>query len=635
MPLNRNVESHFAQLPTAQIQRSILDMSFSHKTSLNAGRLIPFMVKEILPGDTDKIAVSKVLRMQTPVAPIMDDLYCDTYFFFVPNRLTWEHWEEFCGENKTGAWAPTKEYSIPRISSPVEKNASGANVRVPFATGTLADYMGLPVAQTLADGTVISPRWMSSDDVAPMSLPFRAYGLICNHFFRDENLSDPLLVPIDDANQTGSNGDDEKTDVCNGGMPYKVSKYHDYFTSCLPSAQKGPAIGVPISGSAPVMTSGLIPGAVIKGNDNFYPGIDFSAGKTDGAFYPMVWAADKRSQPGQYWQFDDSKDGLTLEHQSADVYKALGKAASGYLMHRLYGTQADGVGGSINVTGATDGAQFTGAPVNLRAFMDGRSADVSFPINQFRIAYAYQEFLEALARGGSRYGEMINTIFGVLNPDSRLQEPEYLGGNRIPIVINEVLNTAQTSSDSLGDTGAQSATADVSELFTKSFTEHGFLIGLMCIRYNHTYGQGIDRFWTRQKFTDFYNPKFANLGEMPVYKYQLFADASTMTKDSETDMPPIFGYQEAWAEYRYSVDRVSGEMRPGVKNSLAFWHLADFYKSPPTLSDSWIREDGKVVDRVLSVSSDVSNQFFCDIYVQDIATRCMPMYSIPGLVPRF
>lgn len=653
IPLNRNIESHFSSVPTARIERSIMDMSRSHKTSFNAGRLIPFDVQEILPGDNKRIAVSKVLRMQTPVTPIMDDLYCDTYYFFVPNRLTWDHWEEFCGENKSGAWAPDKTFEIPTISCPRTSPAGTMpEVYVPFSSGTIADYMGFPVKQTYTDPdtgekTDIAPVWKNSDDFAPMALPFRAYALICNHFFRDENLSDPLLVPTDSADQIGSNGDDGINDVANGGMPYRVSKYHDYFTSCLPSAQKGTPVGVPLTGSAPVIPSDVIPGTLVHTAQvkRFFPLNSKAAATNQVPIMPLYWsylAGD--SKPNPKWT-PTSTDGnpnsivTTVQApQETSNYKRVfseGYDGSGVYFSQMYRGANDS---AANISGSTSGNTAGNAiPVNLRADMDFTSADVSFPINQFRLAYAYQEYLEALARGGSRYGEMINSIFGVINPDSRLQHPEYLGGARIPIVINEVLNTSQDTENPLGDTGAQSATADVQQLFSKGFTEHGFLIGVCCVRYNHTYGQGFERFWMRKKFTDFYNPKFANLGEMPVYKYQLFcdSDARMLTRQQLTNLPPVFGYQEAWAEYRYGIDRVSGEMRPGVPGSLAYWHLADFYKESPNLSDDWIRENGDTVDRVLAVTSKVSNQFFADFYIQDICTRCMPMYSIPALVPRF
>ena len=260
----------------------------------------------------------------------------------------------------------------------------------------------------------------------------------------------------------------------------------------------------------------------------------------------------------------------------------------------------------------------------------GDDATVNFSVNELRLAFAYQRFLESLARSGSRYTELLLGLFGVRSPDARLQRPEYLGGNRVPINVSEVTNSAQSEQDFLGDLGAKSSTSDVNHDFVKSFTEHGYLFGLMVIRYDHSYSQGLARFWTRNTFTDFYNPKFAHLGEVPIYKAEIFASPETIADKSK-----VFGYQEIWADYRYRPNMVTGEMRPGVQNSLAYWNLADYYASEPTLSDEWIREDVSNVDRALAVTSAVSNQFWADIYIRNKCTRCMPMYSVPGLIDHF
>lgn len=571
--MNRNVESHFSQLPSAQIQRSTFDRSCSYKTSFNVGQLIPFYVDEVLPGDTFNISTAKVVRSQTMLTPIMDNIFLDTYYFFVPNRLVWKHWREFCGENREGAWAPTVEYTIPTIAAP-----EGG-----FASGTIADYMGLPVGV----------NWKSTDPLAPSALPFRAYALICNEFFRDENLTDPLLIPLDDANQVGSNGKDYVNDVANGGVPFKAARMHDYFSSCLPSAQKGSSVGIPIH----------VPG---------FPG---------GAFPVTTTNNQSISQNEVYPLY-------------LGIGSSIASSTDAFVPHSVSGLVRNNANNIATLQPHGEVAGYPAVPLNLQTVVppvgDGQDVDVSFTVNELRLAFAYQRFLESLARNGSRYTELLLGLFGVRSPDARLQRPEYLGGNRIPISISEVTNNAQTDNDFLGDLGAKSNTGDVNHDFTKSFTEHGYIIGLFVARYDHSYSQGLQRFWTRKKFTDFYNPKFAHLGETGVYQAEIMA-----TSQNIADSSKVFGFQEIWADYRYKPNMVTGEMRPGVNNSLAHWHLADYYSTVPTLSDGWIREHKSNVDRVLAVQSSVANQFWIDMYISNQCTRPMPMYSVPGLLDHF
>lgn len=578
--MNRNVESHFSKLPSAEIQRSVFDRSSDHKTSFNVGDLIPFYVDEVLPGDTFDITTSKVVRSQTMLTPIMDNLYLDTYYFFVPNRLIWKHWKEFCGENTAGAWAPTVEYTIPSIASP-----PGG-----FASGTIADYMGLPVGV----------EWSASAELSPSALPFRAYALICNEFFRDENLSDPLNIPLDDANQSGTNGDNYISDVANGGMPFRAAKYHDYFTSALPAPQKGEPVGIPISfptsaGTYPVTTANV---------DNY-------SGDMHG--YPMLFHLTPYNQ-----------DIYVSRPESMSLDQKL-------FLHVRHGNGSGGYDDFVTSTSSDDSLNDAAVvPYNLQVHIPGQvDSEVSFSVNELRLAFAMQRYLESLSRNGSRYTELLLGLFGVKSPDGRLQRPEYLGGNRIPISISEVTNSAQSESDFLGDLGAKSNTSDVNHDFVKSFTEHGYVIGVMVARYDHSYSQGLEKFWSRKTFTDFYNPKFAHLGEVPIYQCEIYAKSDNLTKDN------VFGYQEIWSDYRFKPSRISGEMRPGVKNTLAQWHLSDYYSVAPTLSDGWIREDTSNVDRVLAVTSKAANQFWADIYIQNKCTRCMPMYSVPGLIDHF
>lgn len=568
--MNRNVESHFAQLPHANISRSRFDRSCSIKTTFNAGQIIPFYIDEVLPGDTFDVRTSRVVRMQTLITPMMDNIYLDTYYFYVPCRLCWEHWRELNGENTESAWAPTVEYSVPQITAP----AGGWNI------GTIADYMGLP---TGVSGLSVS------------ALPFRAYALICNEWFRDENLSDPLNIPLGDATQAGSNGSTFVSDVANGGIPYTAAKYHDYFTSCLPAPQKGPDVTIPLGSfdSLPVVGNGNSL-AISSFPNNFYASYLMSSGTTG--------ELHVRSMGSSYASVGDVPSGSA---STANV--------------------APGTTGLLNVGVATADQLSGNYRLSGLEVPGGAFSAVAASINQLRMAFQIQKLYERDARGGTRYIEILRSHFGVTSPDARLQRPEYLGGNRVPITINQVIQNSETANTPLGETGAMSVTTDVHKDFRKSFVEHGFILGLCVARYDHSYQQGIERFWSRKDRFDYYWPVFANIGEQAVLNKEIYAQGSD--EDDE-----VFGYQEAWADYRYKPSRVTGEMRSSAPQSLDVWHLADDYDTLPSLSDSWIRETPENINRVLAVSSSVSNQFFADIYVQNRTTRPMPLYSIPGLI---
>lgn len=562
--MNRNAESRFAQVPQVDIQRSIFDLSEDHVSSGNFGNLIPFYWTDVVPGDSFKCVTSKVVRLQTLLTPIFGNCYLDTYWFFVPMRLCWNHTKEFFGENTAGAWVPSTSYSVPTISSP-----SGG-----FAVNSIADYMGVPT----------NVQFSATDEQAPIALPFRAIALIANEFFRDENLTAPLNIPLGDANQTGSNGTNYITDVANGGMPFIVSKYHDYYTSCLPSSQRSAApVGINLASIAPVTTLNSSVDGINAWNFS-----DLKRGASQ--LRPL--------------ELMKSSDGTPVP---SNTYVAVDKDTS-------FAT-ASGTGVSLGSN--------TLAPFNLVADLSGATA---VTVNQLRLAFQLQKYFERAARGGNRYGEFIKAMYGVTNPDQRIQRPEYLGGNRIPIVVSEVTNTAQTATDFLGDLGGKSVTSDIHQDFEKSFSEFGYVIGLCCCRYSHLYPQGLEKKWKRKDPYSYYNPLWANLGEMPVYQDEICATSTNMATKT------VFGFQEAFAEMRYGNSRVSAEMRPGIANTLASWHLSDYYTTAPTLSDAWIREDKNIVDRVLAVGSSVSNQFFFNIYTKMIATRPMPMYSVPGLI---
>ncbi len=555
--MNRNTESHFSLAPHVDISRSRFDRSASLKTSFNVGDVVPFFLEEVLPGDTFSVDTSKVVRLQTLLTPMMDNIYLDTYYFFVPNRLVWNHWKEFCGENTESAWIPETEYSMPQITAPADAG---------WSVGTIADYFGIP---TGVKGLSVS------------ALPFRAYALIINEWFRDQNLQDPLVVPLDDSTVAGVNSGTFVTDVAKGGKPFIAAKYHDYFTSCLPSPQKGPDV--------------LIPSA--------------TAGE-----YPVVG------------------NGKTLSLTNGSVVGGFGGVRSDNTL--FAGNGALGLPISESVAGTKFSGQLGVATQDLlgenlanSGLIALASGGLGASINQLRLAFQIQKYYEQLARGGSRYTEVVRSFFGVVSPDARLQRPEYLGGNRVPITINQIIQQSGTESSGTpqGTVVGQSLTTDSHSDFTKSFTEHGFVIGLMVARYDHTYQQGLARMWSRKDKFDFYWPVFANIGEQPVKNKEIFAQGTA--EDDE-----VFGYQEAWADYRYKPNQVTGEMRSAYTASLDVWHLADDYSALPALSDSWIREDKANVDRVLAVTSSVSNQLFADIYVKNFVTRPMPMYSIPGLI---
>lgn len=555
--MNRNTESHFSLSPHVDISRSRFDRSASLKTSFNAGDVVPFFLEEVLPGDTFSVDTSKVVRMQTLLTPMMDNVYLDTYYFFVPNRLVWDHWKEFCGENTESAWIPQTDYTMPQITSPAGEG---------WSVGTLADYFGIP---TGVAGLSVS------------ALPFRAYALIINEWFRDQNLQDPLVVPTDDSTVAGVNSGTFVTDVAKGGKPFIAAKYHDYFTSALPAPQKGPDVTIPVA------TAG----------ETYVVGNGKALGLTNGTTLGALGLSSDRQ--GIY----PDKFGSPLGAGSP--------SANGY----------------TGYYGVPTLEQLAGHPENSGLVAVQPSVAQVATINQLRLAFQIQKFYERQARGGSRYTEVVRSFFGVTSPDARLQRPEYLGGNRVPINVNQIVQQSGTQSGTTpqGTVVGQSLTTDKHSDFTKSFTEHGLIIGVMVARYDHTYQQGLNRLWSRKDKFDFYWPVFANIGEQAIKNKEIFAQGND--KDNE-----VFGYQEAWAEYRYKSNMVTGEMRSAFAQSLDVWHLADDYSTLPSLSDSWIREDKANIDRVLAVTSAVSNQFFADIYVKNYCTRPMPMYSVPGLI---
>ncbi len=559
--MNRNTEMHFSQVPSVKIQRSIFDRSTQNKLSLNAGELVPIFVDEYLPGDTFTMDTSLVIRVNSAmIKPVMDNMYADIYYFSVPNRLVWEHWKEFMGENTTGPWTQTTEYTIPQITSPA---STGWN------NGTIADYMGIP---TKVPGLTVS------------ALFFRAYALIWNEYFRDQNLQNPTNVPKTDATATGVNTGTLETDACLGGLPLPVAKFHDYFTSALPEPQKGPAVNLPLGITAPLALNNMYTMQTI-GDDN-----------------KLKFALDQSSLDPK-----DRVNGIKMLYVDSN-----------------YGTDNyGGIGIPTNTGSSGDTMVYA---INQTNLVTDLTQATSATVNQLRQAFAIQRLYERDARGGTRYIEVIKSHFNVDSPDARLQRPEYLGGKRIPINTTQVVQNSSTDNTSpQGNITAYSLTNDKDSSFTKSFTEHGMIIGLICIRTEHTYQQGLNRMFSRQRRFDFYWPALANLGEQAILNKEIYAQGT------ETD-EEAFGYQEAWAEYRYKPSQVCGEMRSNAENSLDVYHYADDYESLPQLGQEWIKETKSNIDRTLAVPSTTSNQFVADIYFNYRCARPMPTYSIPGLI---
>lgn len=545
--MNRNNERHFNQIPQMKASRTRFNRDQVILTTFDAGKLIPFYVDEVLPGDTFNVNTLAIIRMTTPKYPIMDDCFIDFYYFYCPNRILWDNFKHFMGEVEETPWMPTRNYTVPQIKI----NATDAKP-APDEKSIL-DYMGVPTK-------VKKPFKVNA-------LPIRAYVKIWNEFFRDENVDNAAVLKSDDANVTYTMSTGEKDtmekelqEAVTGGSPLPVNKFHDYFTSCLPYPQRGPEVTIGISENAPI---------------GFY-----ADGKLENKLGPGQWYKVNADIVGEV----DMNGGVITK------YKELGEE---------------------NVKEV-----YTG--VNL-------SEVRATTINQLRQAISVQQYYEALARGGSRYREQVQAIWDVIISDKTVQVPEYLGGGRYHVNVSQVVQTSgqQASNDTpIGETGAVSVTPVNESSFTKSFEEHGFIIGVACVRHNHSYQQGLERFWSRQDRLDYYMPQFANLGEQPVKKKEIMLTGDKT--DEET-----FGYQEAWADYRMKPNRVSGLMRSNAEGTLDFWHYADNYETVPTLSQEWMAEGKAEIARTLIVQNEP--QFFGAIRVSNNTTRRMPLYSVPGL----
>lgn len=560
--MNRNNERHFNNIPQMKTSRSRFKMKQDIKLTLDAGKLIPFYVAETLPGDTFSVDTKGICRMATPIYPVMDNCYLDIYYFHVPMRIVWDHTKQFFGENDTNAWEQKTEYKIPQIAI-----KTGEQTKDIPQENSILDYMGIP--------TKIGPSKVLNIN----ALPVRGYVKIWNEWFRDQNIDNPAILKTGDEeivySRYENNQEANKTleYAVSGSLPLWVNKFHDRFTSALPSPQKGEATLIPMSGNAPI-------GFGDAGTGKLY---------NDENFNTMGWESTPRG-----WKQDVNGMSVnTLVTKNNGNIGAIGKYPTG--------------------SGVTEA-------VNLIADL---SKVESATINNLRQAFAVQQFMEADARGGTRYREIIHNHFGVDIDDKTVQIPEYLGGQRYMINVNQVIQTSATDSKSpQGNAAAISVTPFMENSFTKSFQEHGYVIGVCCIRNDNTYQQGIEKLWSRTEKFDFYWPEFAHLGEQAILNKEIYAQA---TEDDEK----AFGYQEAYSEYRMTPNRVCGKFRSNAGQTLDAWHYADNYKKLPTLSQEWLATDKSVIDRTIAVPSQP--QFIMDVLVENDAVRPMPIYGTPGL----
>lgn len=545
----RSVMKHtFSQVPSAKIPRSAFNRSHGYKTTFDAGYLVPILVDEALPGDTLSLRVSAFARLATPLKPFMDNLFMDTFFFAVPYRLVWNNWEKFNGQQDNPD--DSTDYLIPTQTSP---NSTG------YTVGSLQDYMGIPT---------------DVDDLVHSALPLRAYNLIYNEWFRDENLQDSVVVDKDD-------GPDSPSDY----VLLRRGKRHDYFTSCLPWPQKGPSVPLPLGTYAPITS--------IANN-----GID------DPSVNGRIFV---KSALGSYKGF------LSSDAQGSDNYITVEQSlwSSNDPNELLWQQQGDFAGSADTGWNVADLSEATAAT-----------------INSLREAFQLQRLYERDARGGTRYTEIIRSHFGVVSPDARLQRPEYLGGGSSVINVHPIAQTSASETNKpQGNLAAMGTAAIGGHGFTKSFTEHCIIIGLVNVRADLNYQQGLNRMWSRSTRWDFYWPALSHIGEQAVLVKELWAQGQDVTTDDE-----VFGYQERYAEYRYKPSQITGQFRSTYSSSLDIWHLAQEFSAKPELNAAFIVDDPPV-DRVIATPTEP--HFLFDSYMHYNCVRPMPVYSVPGLIDHF
>lgn len=530
----------FARAPQVSVSRSKFNRSHGLKTTFDSGYLVPILVDEMLPGDTFNLKMHAFARLFSPLKfPMMDNLYMETFFFFVPNRLVWDNWERFNGYQPNPG--DSTEFTVPFV--PID---GGSNT-----VQSIYDYMGIPATDPLVGY------------LKPQALPFRAYNLIWNEWFRDENLQDSVTVKTDDT-----------YDPPETYNLLKRGKRHDYFTSCLPFPQKGPDVSVSLGSTAPIQGTNV---------DTY------------------VYPADMSSSAGR------------MQYNPV-VYPASGYAG--------FNAPID-----ASISGPPGPALRFSSQVGLEANLAGAAP---ITINALREAVQTQRLFERDARGGTRYTEVIKSHFGVVSPDARLQRPEYIGGGYSPVSISPVAQTAPSSSGSnaLAQLAAYGVVAPQGHGFTYSATEHGIIIGLVAVRADLNYQQGLERFWSRQTRFDYFWPVLSHLGEQAVLRKEIYATGIP----GENDDDFVFGYQERYAEYRYKPSQITGKMRSTASGSLDSWHLAQDFGSPPMLNDEFIQEDPPM-SRVLAVPDEPDFAFDAEFSYH--CTRPMSVYAVPGLMDHF
>lgn len=562
----------FSDAPAMYMKRTKFDRSHVYKTTFNSGKLIPVFVDEVLPGDTTRMSVNYFARLATPIKPIMDNIYLDWFFFFVPNRLVWEHWQNFCFEQEDPD--DDTDYVIPSVTA--TGNSDNSYV------GSLWDYFGLPV-NTSGNLSGIS------------ALPFRGVYLIWNEWFRDENLQKSVKIQKGDNNEVLDSARASEqpawvfttgTSIVPGLACPPRGKRHDYFTSSLPWTQKGPGVSIGLAGTATLVDPSPVSGYFVQQSDN------------------SLGAAQLAESGGVH-----------------SVYTGNGT------LQYYGGFSTSIVGHSVNGGGTSTATALPGSSwLSKDSYADLDSSSI-FTINSLRTAFQMQKFYERLARGGSRYTEVLRSFFGVVSPDARLQRPEFLGSFTKMVNVNPIAQTSATDDTSpQGNLSAYGVTAAKFHGFTKSFVEHGYIIGFVCARADLTYQQGINKMWIRSTVYDFYWPTFAHLGEQAIELREIYAQGS------EADTT-VFGYQERYAEYRYKPSQITGKFRSSVTGgTLDKWHLSQFFKTAPALNEEFIVENPPI-ERIIAVPSEP--EFLLDIGFRYTTVRPMPMFGTPGLVDHF